>query len=88
MQYVCASSLLSFPSLPAVPHIKCLCVSIAESKGICKVNGTTVIENRSGDGFEHATDLHGKQLWAVKLGASRQICNTRNNGVLNTATVL
>jgi polyvinyl alcohol dehydrogenase (cytochrome) len=42
----------------------------------------------SGDGFEHATDLQGKQVWAVKLGASRQICNTRNNGVLNTATVV
>ncbi len=42
----------------------------------------------SGDGFEHATDVSGKQVWEVNLGASRQICNTRNNGVLNTATVV
>ncbi len=40
----------------------------------------------SWDGFEHATDLSGKQVWKVNLGTSRTEC-TNDVGVLNTATV-
>jgi polyvinyl alcohol dehydrogenase (cytochrome) len=43
-----------------------------------------------GDGFEHATDLNGHQVWMDNLGASQTLCsNTPNykNGVLDTATV-
>jgi outer membrane protein assembly factor BamB len=41
----------------------------------------------SGDGLEHATDLHGKQVWTTNLGTSHGICNIYNSGVLSTATV-
>ncbi len=40
----------------------------------------------SWDGFEHATDLSGKQVWKDDLGTSRTAC-TNDVGVLNTATV-
>jgi len=41
----------------------------------------------SGDGLEHATNLNGKQIWAVNLGTSRGICNSDRTGVISTATV-
>ncbi len=40
----------------------------------------------SWDGFEHATDLSGKQVWKADLGTSRTEC-TNDVGVLNTTTV-
>jgi outer membrane protein assembly factor BamB len=41
----------------------------------------------SGDGLEHATDLHGKEVWTADLGTSRNECNTDSVGVISTATV-
>ena len=44
----------------------------------------------SGDGIEHATDLHGHTIWTANLGASHAICDNDaddRNGVLDTASV-
>src|SRR6266567_496117 len=41
----------------------------------------------SGDGLEHATNLHGKEVWTADLGTSRDICNADSIGVMSTATV-
>jgi outer membrane protein assembly factor BamB len=44
----------------------------------------------TGDGFEHATDLNGHQVWMDNLGTSQTLCSndpTSRNGVLDTATV-
>jgi len=44
----------------------------------------------SGDGFEHATDLNGHQVWLDNLGASHALGSNNpddKNGVLDTATV-
>jgi len=44
----------------------------------------------SGDGIEHATNLHGKPVWAVNLGASHAECDNDaddKTGVIDTATV-
>lgn len=44
----------------------------------------------TGDGFEHATDLNGHQVWIDNLGASQGLCSNNPsdiNGVLDTATV-
>jgi len=41
----------------------------------------------SGDGLEHATDLHGKEIWTADLGTARNVCNTDSVGVMSTATV-
>src|SRR5260370_22273067 len=71
-----------------IPHLKLLWPSREKDCIFSQpVVANGLIYWGSGDGFEHTTNLHGKQVWEVKLGASRQICNTRNNGVLNTATV-
>ncbi len=71
-----------------IPHLKLHWTARAKDRIFSQpVVANGMIYWGSGDGFEHATNLHGKQVWEVKLGASRQICNTRNNGVLNTATV-
>jgi len=42
------------------------------------------------DGFEHATDLYGKQVWTVNLGASHAECDADADdkvGIIDTATV-
>jgi polyvinyl alcohol dehydrogenase (cytochrome) len=44
----------------------------------------------TGDGFEHATDLNGHQVWVDNLGTSHALCSNNPsdiNGVLDTATV-
>jgi polyvinyl alcohol dehydrogenase (cytochrome) len=44
----------------------------------------------SGDGFEHATDLHGKQVWMVNLGTSHAECDADADdkvGIIDTAAV-
>src|SRR5436309_73476 len=42
----------------------------------------------SWDGFEHATDLSGKQIWATNLGMSSNIeCSPSTVGVASTATI-
>lgn len=42
----------------------------------------------SRDGIEHATDLNGKQVWAVNLGASHEQCGySAVSGIADTATV-
>jgi len=72
-----------------IPHLKLLWTARAKDRIFSQpVVANGMIYWGSGDGFEHATDVSGKQVWEVNLGASRQICNTRNNGVYNTATVV
>src|SRR5215467_3890585 len=44
----------------------------------------------TGDGFEHATDLNGHQVWMVNMGTSHAPCSSdpnSKNGVLDTAAV-
>ena len=42
----------------------------------------------SWDGFEHATDLNGKQVWATNLGTTTDTnCDPSSAGVASTATV-
>jgi len=64
-------------------------------KGDSRVFSQPVVANGliywgTGDGYEHATDLNGHQVWAANLGWSSSVCpgnGDDKNGVLDTATV-